>query len=230
MSTMLNHPFYPPNLNPTGYAANTMSISAILGAFAIAVVSIIGFTSIVLKIRPSISRGDKILVGWFVFKGYFVFNHQTMPRRLDLLGQMWKEYAKADSRYMTMEPFVLCMESITAFAWGPLCYFIAWMIVADSPHRHPTQMIVSMGQLYGDVLYYATSIAEEKYHGVSYSRPETFYYWGYFIFLNSFWILIPAFCMYQSYSAMVGVFRQSTVRSAKKNLKFWGSFTHQMEK
>lgn len=43
-----------------------------------------------------------------------MFNHKTMPRRLDLLGQMWKEYAKADSRYMTMEPFVLCMESITA--------------------------------------------------------------------------------------------------------------------
>lgn len=43
-----------------------------------------------------------------------MYNHKTMPRRLDLLGQMWKEYAKADSRYMTMEPFVLCMESITA--------------------------------------------------------------------------------------------------------------------
>jgi hypothetical protein len=44
-----------------------------------------------------------------------------MPRRLDLLGQMWKEYAKADSRYMTMEPFVLCMETITAVS---LCHFI----------------------------------------------------------------------------------------------------------
>lgn len=65
------------------------------------------------------------------------------------------------------------------------------MIITESPHRHPTQIIVSMGQFYGDVLYYGTSILEESYHGVSYSRPETFYYWGYFIFLNSFWILIP---------------------------------------
>ncbi|KAJ5213103.1 hypothetical protein N7449_000272 [Penicillium cf. viridicatum] len=226
MATIPDHPFYPPGLNAIGYAANTMSIPALLGAFAIATVGIIAFSSFVLKtIKPSISRTDKILVGWFIFsgyihfilEGYFVYNHKTMPRRLDLLGQLWKEYAKADSRYMTMEPFVLCMESITAFAWGPLCYFIAWMIVTESPHRHPTQIIVSMGQFYGDVLYYGTSILEESYHGVSYSRPETFYYWGYFIFLNSFWILIPGFCMYQSYSAMVGVSRQSIVPS-KKNL------------
>ncbi|KGO43074.1 Cytochrome P450 [Penicillium expansum] len=128
---------------------------------------------------------------------------------------MWKEYAKADSRYMTMEPFVLCMESITAFAWGPLCYFVSWMIVTASPHRHPTQLIVSMGQFYGDILYYGTSMLEEYYHGVSYSRPETFYYWGYFIFLNSFWIVIPAFCMYQSYSAMVGVSQKSIIHTKK---------------
>lgn len=52
-------------------------------------------------------------------------------------------------------------------------------------------MIVSMGQFYGDVLYYTTSIAEEVYHGRSYSRPETYYWWGYFVFLNAFWIFIP---------------------------------------
>ncbi|KAJ5387842.1 hypothetical protein N7509_010383 [Penicillium cosmopolitanum] len=227
MATALDHPFYPPDLDPIGYAANTMSIIALLGTFAVAVAGVIGFSSAVLKAaKPNISRIDKILVGWFVFsgcihfilEGYFVYNHKTMPRRLDLLGQMWKEYAKADSRYMTMEPFVLCMETITAFAWGPLCYTIAWMIVSESPHRHPTQIIVSMGQFYGDILYYSTSIMEEIYHGRSYARPETFYYWGYFIFLNAFWIVIPVFCIYQSYSKMVGAFRQASSSSIKKNL------------
>lgn len=37
-----------------------------------------------------------------------------MPQMEDLLGQLWKEYALSDSRYMTIEPFVLCMETITA--------------------------------------------------------------------------------------------------------------------
>ncbi|KAA8644973.1 EXPERA domain-containing protein [Aspergillus tanneri] len=227
MADTLAHPFYPPDINLIGYVSNTMNIPALLSTFVIGGIAVISFTSVVLKrLKPTLSRQDKVLAGWFVFtgcihfllEGYFVYNHKTMPRMLDLFGQLWKEYAKADSRYLTMEPFVLCMESITAFAWGPLSYFTAWMIVAQSAYRHPTQMLVSVGQFYGDVLYYATSIMEDYYHGISYSRPETYYYWGYFIFLNSFWIFIPALCIYQSYSAMVGAFRQSAGNSVKKTL------------
>jgi cholestenol delta-isomerase len=94
-----------------------------------------------------------------------------------------------------------------------------------------------MGQIYGDVLYYGTSMMEEYYHEVSYSRPETYYYWGYFIFLNAFWIFIPAckkshssemlllgssmltfviVCIYQSYSATVRAFRQSSADCVNK--------------
>jgi hypothetical protein len=32
----------------------------------------------------------------------------------DLFGQLWKEYALSDSRYLTSDPFVLCMETVTA--------------------------------------------------------------------------------------------------------------------
>lgn len=32
----------------------------------------------------------------------------------DLFGQLWKEYALSDSRYLTNDPFVLCMETVTA--------------------------------------------------------------------------------------------------------------------
>lgn len=37
-----------------------------------------------------------------------------MPGRQDLFGQLWKEYSHSDSRYLTSDPFVLCMETITA--------------------------------------------------------------------------------------------------------------------
>lgn len=32
----------------------------------------------------------------------------------DLFGQLWKEYALSDSRYLTSDAFVLCMETVTA--------------------------------------------------------------------------------------------------------------------
>ncbi|KAH8692943.1 emopamil binding protein [Talaromyces proteolyticus] len=226
MANTSDHPLYPPDINiPLGYVSNTISLTVLLSSFALATLAIITFTLAILKgLKPTISRPDKILVGWFIFtgsihfflEGYFVYHHRTMPRMQDLFGQLWKEYAKADSRYMTIEPFVLIMESITAFAWGPLSYLIAWMIVVKSPYRHPTQMLVSMGQFYGDVLYYGTSMLEEYYHARSYSRPERYYYWGYFIFLNAFWIFIPAWCMYQSYSAMVAVSRLYAGYAGKK--------------
>ena len=50
--------------------------------------------------------------------GYFAWNHSTMPKQQDLFGQLWKEYSHSDSRYMTSDPFVLCMETITA-VWLP---------------------------------------------------------------------------------------------------------------
>lgn len=37
-----------------------------------------------------------------------------MPGKQDLFGQLWKEYSFSDSRYLTSDPFVLCMETVTA--------------------------------------------------------------------------------------------------------------------
>ncbi|KAL2011218.1 hypothetical protein VTN00DRAFT_3936 [Thermoascus crustaceus] len=53
------------------------------------------------------------------------------------------------------------------------------------------QAVISLGQLYGDVLYYATSMFDHYILGLSYSRPEASYFWGYFVFLNAFGIVVP---------------------------------------
>ena len=109
---------------------------------------------------------------------------------------MWKEYAFSDSRYLTQDALVLCAESVTAIFWGPGCLLVAALIMLRHPFRHPSQMIVSMGQFYGDVLYYATSLFELFIAGKSYSRPEPFYFWFYFVLMNAFWIVIPG-CEYR---------------------------------
>ena len=75
--------------------------------------------------------------------------------------------------------------------WGPLSYLVAYYITVAHPLRHPVQAIVSLGQLYGDVLYYATSMFDLYYKGVSYCRPEAYYFWFYYVFMNAFWIVIP---------------------------------------
>ena len=40
-------------------------------------------------------------------------HHDHMASAQDLFGQLWKEYALSDSRYMTSDTLVLCMETMT---------------------------------------------------------------------------------------------------------------------
>lgn len=71
------------------------------------------------------------------------------------------------------------------FAWGPLAFLIAYCIVVQHPARHALQLIISTGQIYGDVLYYATSLLE-----ISYCRPERYYFWFYYFFFNFIWMVV----------------------------------------
>jgi cholestenol delta-isomerase len=75
--------------------------------------------------------------------------------------------------------------------WGPLSFVVAGMIATEHPLRHPLQAVVSLGQIYGDVLYYATSMFDHYLLDLTYSRPEPFYFWGYFVLMNAFWIVFP---------------------------------------
>jgi hypothetical protein len=69
-----------------------------------------------------------------------------------------KEYSKADSRYATRDDFVISMEAVTAFLEGPGCLLICWAMLKCKPWRFTAILLVSLGQLYGDVLYFGTCL------------------------------------------------------------------------
>ncbi|PSN74961.1 EBDP4, emopamil-binding protein [Corynespora cassiicola Philippines] len=204
------HPYYPIDVEIVGYLANEWNTLELCSMFAAGCAVIFSITYLMVKkLRPDVSASDLITVLWFVlcgcihlfFEGYFAYNFRHMGRMQDLFGQLWKEYSLSDSRYLTQNAFVLCMESITAIFWGPLSFLTAAYIATDHPLRYPLQIIVSLGQLYGDVLYYATSLFDHWILDVSYSRPEPAIFWGYFVFMNSFWIVIPLFLLCSSVGA-----------------------------
>ncbi|KAL9082605.1 MAG: hypothetical protein Q9159_006297 [Coniocarpon cinnabarinum] len=61
-----------------------------------------------------------------------------------------------------------------------------------------------MAHLYGDFLYYATSMIDHYMYGIDYSRPEKLYFWGYFFFANSIWLAVPgAFLLGAKFSLLV---------------------------
>ena len=52
------------------------------------------------------------------------------------------------------------MEAVTAYIEGPLCFVIMYGMMKKKPWRFTLQLAVSLGQAYGDVLYFATTCYE----------------------------------------------------------------------
>lgn len=77
--------------------------------------------------------------------------------------------------------------------WGPLCFVVAYLTATRHSLRHPMQIVVCMSHLYGDTLYYATSLFDHYVHDRPYSRPEGYYFWVYYFLMNFIWIVVP-FC------------------------------------
>ncbi|KAH7159626.1 Emopamil-binding protein [Dactylonectria estremocensis] len=204
------HPYFPLDVAIAGYAANSMGAAKLVGIFSLLCCGVFAVTHVlILQAGVNISGGAKLATMWFAlcgcihlfFEGYFAVNHLDMASQMDLFGQLWKEYSLSDSRYLTQDAFVVCMESITAFFWGPLSFFCAYAIVHNHPLRHPIQIIVSLGQIYGDILYYATCSFSKIVYQIGYCRPESFYFWMYYVLCNAFWIVIPGVLLVQSVTA-----------------------------
>lgn len=222
------HPYFPLGALMTNYAPNTIASPILVLYFALGSAAILGTASIIIsRARPGLSSCETWAALWFVlcgfihffFEGYFAYNFHQMPSRTDLFGQLWKEYALSDSRYLTQDSFVVTMETVTAVCWGPLSFVCAWAIVTSHPIRHPLQLIISLGQFYGDVLYYATCTFAVFVNGVHFCRPEDFYFWAYYFLCNFFWIVIPGMLMWSSIKATSSAFAkvQALEKGKKKN-------------
>ncbi|KAF5023390.1 hypothetical protein F66182_4547 [Fusarium sp. NRRL 66182] len=233
MDTLINataeaplHPFFPLDVLLPDYAANTMDARALVGTFAAGTVAIWTVTNLVIQAtRPTMSKGDRAATMWFVlcgcihlfFEGYYVVNFTTISGKLHLFAQLWKEYALSDSRYMTQDGFMVIMEGITAFLWGPMSFICAWFIIKQHPLRFPLQLIVSVGQIYGDILYYGICYFNEIIHDIVYCRPERFYFYMYYVLCNAFWILFPGMLVWQSIKQTGRAFAK--VQAAEKTKK-----------
>jgi len=230
-----NHPYYPLEVEIASYLANEYSVPFLLGVFFSLCAGIVAFTrGWVRNFHPGLPGREKAAIWWFVisgaihlfFEGYFSLNHFQMGPAQDLFGQLWKEYALSDSRYLTSDPFVLCMETVTAFTWGPICLLLPFLITNSHPLRHPLQIIVCVGQIYGLILYYATSMFDHYYKEVTYSRPEFLYFWFYYFFMNFIWMVFPGMLLVSS----VRTIAKTMEKVEKQELKMNGSANGSVKK
>jgi len=184
---------------------NEDPIKLALGFCGIAGVIVIA-TFLIAGVNKKLSFGQRLMTCWFmisgcihlIVEGYFATFHESVMQNNDYLAQIWKEYGFGDSRYLVSDSFLVPMESITAFFDGPICLIIAFILITGklTSFRHPLTVIVCICQLYGDVCYYWTEAMENFTH---ITLTNWRYYWLYFAFSNSLWILIPSILAISSF-------------------------------
>lgn len=208
-ATGVRHPYFPVDLQLPNYVPNDKGFEELLGIFfGLLGLSLIGLWLVMARVPHM--KGNLVLkakVSWFfmcgfihlILEGYFGVFHASIAEGQSYLAQMWKEYSKGDSRYITGDTFTVCMENITAFVDGPLAFLATLAFIRRSPYRYAAQMVLSLFQLYGDTLYFSTEVREGFIHG---PVGHPLYFWFYFIFLNLFWIFVPLACIIESWKHM----------------------------
>ncbi|KAK3942988.1 putative 3-beta-hydroxysteroid-Delta(8),Delta(7)-isomerase [Diplogelasinospora grovesii] len=228
----MSGPYYPPHVAIPHYEPNTTPLPKLLVQFgAIIAVPVLSLLAGARQRNPALknSISAQLTFCWFAlcgflhlfFEGFYVVHHATLASSQAPFAQAWKEYALSDSRYLTSDPFMLCIETLTCLVWGPLCVWTAVSIVRTHGSkgfrgydtRHLLQAVVCVGHLYGVALYYGTCHFEETMRGTSYSRPEWIYYWVYYVGFNAPWVIVPALLLRQSVKVIVHTFRVAEIAS-----------------
>ncbi|XP_008411973.1 3-beta-hydroxysteroid-Delta(8),Delta(7)-isomerase isoform X2 [Poecilia reticulata] len=192
-SAKATHPFWPRDLVIPSYVDNNRSMSEIL----VFLFSVSGaFLLVTWLIAGRLGTWRRLAVCWFavcgfihsVIEGWFCLYYDILPGDQSFLSQLWKEYSKGDSRYVIADNFTVCMETVTAAFWGPFSFWTVYSFLATKSYRFVLQLIISLGQLYGAVLYFFTEHRDGYVHS-EFGHP--IYFWFYFIFMNFLWIVIP---------------------------------------
>ncbi|XP_019188496.1 PREDICTED: probable 3-beta-hydroxysteroid-Delta(8),Delta(7)-isomerase [Ipomoea nil] len=189
------HPYVPRDLKLPGFVPCFLTQLDIVGVYGGVSTLVVAFMWIFSGRFPKISKGDRLLMCWWIFtglthmilEGYFVFSPNFYKEKTPVyLAEVWKEYSKGDSRYAARDSAVISVEGITAVLEGPACLLAVYAIATKKSYRYILQVAISLGQLYGTAVYFITAVLEGDNFAVS-----PFYYFWYYVFANSFWVWIP---------------------------------------
>ncbi|CAH1245175.1 EBPL [Branchiostoma lanceolatum] len=156
-----------------------------------------------------VSRVDKWVLVWlfydatvhFTFEGPFVYFSLvgTVAKSDSLLTEVWKEYGKADSRWLHSDPTIVSLEILTVVLDGLLCLVTVYAICKDKHYRHFVQITLCVCELYGG---WMTFCPEWLTGSPSLDTSNALYLWIYLVFFNGLWVVLPGLLMLQSWGEL----------------------------
>ncbi|KAL7124596.1 hypothetical protein ABFS83_14G059500 [Erythranthe nasuta] len=219
MTGETNHPYVPRDLILPDYVPVFLSQSTILAVYGISSLLVVSFMWLLSGRGLKKSKVDRVLMCWWIFtglthiilEGYFVFSPEFYKKKTPhYLAEVWKEYSKGDSRYAGRDSGVVAVEGITAVLEGPACLLAVYAIATKKSYSNILQIAISLGQLYGTLVYFITSILE----GDNFATNE-FYYYAYYVMANVWWIIIPTTILVHCWKKICAAFEVQPQKKTK---------------
>ncbi|KAJ4826066.1 hypothetical protein Tsubulata_000730 [Turnera subulata] len=213
------HPYVPRDLQLPGYVPVSLSQSTILSVYGVASVLVVSLVWILSGRSRRIAKIDRLLMCWWAFtglthiilEGYFVFSPEFYKdKSSNYLAEVWKEYSKGDSRYAARDAGIVTVEGITAVIEGPASLLAVYAIATGKSYSYILQFAVSLGQLYGDAVYFITSFLEGDNFAAS-----PLYYYAYYVGANSSWVVIPLLIAIRCWKKICAAFHNQGQKKTK---------------
>ncbi|XP_020081297.1 probable 3-beta-hydroxysteroid-Delta(8),Delta(7)-isomerase [Ananas comosus] len=124
------HPYVPRDLHLPDYVPCFLSQREIVLPYLVASLLLVTLIWLLSGRCSTITKTDRLLMCWWAFtglthiilEGYFAFTPEFYKEKTPhYLAEVWKEYSKSDSRYVSRDAAVVTAEGITAAIEGPAC-------------------------------------------------------------------------------------------------------------
>ncbi|KAK5847390.1 hypothetical protein PBY51_016522 [Eleginops maclovinus] len=115
------------------------------------------------------------------------------------LAELWKEYGKADRRWLVSDPTIVSIEILTVVLDSMLGLLLIHAVLKDQYYRHFLQVALCVCELYGGWMTFCPDWLMGSPH-LDTSRP--LYLWVYLVFFNGIWVLVPVLLLVQSWFSL----------------------------
>lgn len=151
----------------------------------------------------------------FTLEGPFVYFSLTgsVNNSNHILAELWKEYGKADSRWLHSDPTIVSLEILTVFLTGPLALLLIHAISYNKHYRHFIQITLCVCELYGG---WMTFCPEWLVGSPSLDTSSALYLWCYLVFFNGLWVIIPFLLLWHSWKEMEELLTGKTSATTQK--------------
>ncbi|MGH0138064.1 UNVERIFIED_CONTAM: hypothetical protein FKN15_026041 [Acipenser sinensis] len=152
------------------------------------------------------SAADRWVMVWlfydaivhFTLEGPFVYMSLigTVATSDNIFADLWKEYGKADERWLHSHPTIVSIEILTVVLDGLLALVLIYAIVKDKSYRHFIQITLCVCELYGGWMTFCPDWLDGS---PNLNTGSWLYLWVYLVFFNGIWVAIPGLLLWQSW-------------------------------